>query len=109
MPGLRSATSERTPCRASRTDAVRPTGPAPMMSTGTLGALVAVTKITSVRSAGHRDEVQGVGELFRGGERHFVVAVDLGDRGAVEPTAHAGMPEPGRHRLVVAEGEEGGG
>src|SRR6516162_10537899 len=111
VPGWRSATSERTPCRASRTAAVRPTEPPPAMSTGTLRGLVAVTNITSVRSAGHRDAVQGVGELFRGGERHCVVTVDLGDRGAIEPAGHPRVPErrPGRHGLVACEMHEGDG
>src|SRR5262245_66342606 len=61
-------------------------------------------------SAGRRGEaVQGVGEPVRRGERHLVVAVDLGNGGAVEPAAHPRVPETGWHGMGVGEGEEGGG
>lgn len=72
-------------------------------------AVTTETITPPAKSVGSRGAVQGVSELFRGGKRHFVVAVDLGDRGAVEAAAHAGVPEPGRHRLVVGESEERGG
>jgi hypothetical protein len=36
VPGWRSTSSELTPCRDSRNDAARPTGPPPTISTGTL-------------------------------------------------------------------------
>jgi hypothetical protein len=53
--------------------------------------------------------VQGIGQESRCGERHLVVAVDLDDGAAVQAAAHARMPETRRHRLVLREGQEGGG
>ena len=55
--------------------------------------------------------VEGVGQPLRRGEQDLVVAVDLGNAGAVQAAAHPWVPErgPGRHRLVMGEGQEAGG
>src|SRR5215831_6601207 len=62
-------------------------------------------------SAAVRGVMESVGQLHWAGERHFVVAVDFGDGGPVEPAAHPWVPErwPGRHRLVVGKSQEAGG